>query len=270
MSFVQYVPKDDKKLQQMLTSSAFAWFIFSVIEEETINLIQKTIGQVEYNYTDESRSGDKSTYSKKEAKKDLITNDILNSLASEFAHLVYIPNDKILYKGYTPQAYVPSRNEKFIKRDLTPFYQIKYSGDNEEIIDVEKVSFEELFKKKKMSKLEKYKLYKKYEQAKKEGKEEEFKKEELPELGKKKVDFDLLFKDFIRNDQVISNKMKLYTVEERMQMWTEWNKLEGDVAAQLEFLEKNDLFGAVPGIFDFDKKTDAQKDIRIKDAIDFD
>jgi hypothetical protein len=253
MSFIQYVPKDDKKLQQMLTSSSFAWFIFSVIEEETINLIQKTIGQVEYTYTDESRSGDKSTYSQKEGKKDLISNDILNGLASEFAHLVYIPNDKILYKGYTPQAYVPSRNKKFISRDLTPFYELKYSGELDEIIDVSTLKFEDIFKQKKMTKLDEYKMYKKYLKYKKDGKEEEFKEKEVePQLKKQKIDFELMFEKFMPKDQVVNNKMKLYTPEERFELMTQWNKIsDDDPGAQLKFLEEYDLFGAVPGIFDF-------------------
>ncbi len=252
MSFVQYVPKDDKKLQQMLTSSSFAWFIFSVIEEETINLIQKTIGQVEYTFTDESKSKDSVTVSQKESKRDLISLEMLNGLAAEFAHLVYIPNEKILYKGYTPQAYVPCRNEKVIKRDLTPFYEIKYGGDIEGVEDSESVSFDDLFKKKKMSKLDEYKMYKKYLLYKKEGKEEEFKEKEVtPELKKKKINFKLQFEKFMKNDQVISNKMKLFTATERFELMQKWNEIpDSDPEAQFEFLEKNELFGAVPGIFE--------------------
>lgn len=256
MSFVQYIPKDDKKLQQMLTSSAFAWFIFGVIEEETTNLIQKAIGQTEYIYTDESKSGDKSTFSKKEGKRDLFTSEALNSLASKFEHLVYIPNDKIFYKGYTPQAYIPSRNEKTIQRDLTPFYQMKYNSDEGEKLDVNDWTFEMVFKQKKISKLDEYKLYKKYMNAKKENKIEEFQKNEIPdEFAKKKIDFELMFKKFMKNDQVIDNKMKLLTPAERLKLMEEWNSIsDDDPGAQLQFIEANGLFGAVPEIFE-DLKT---------------
>lgn len=256
MSFVQYVPKEDKKLQQMLTSSAFAWFIFGVIEEETTNLIQKAIGQTEYIYTDESRSDNKSTFSKKEGKRELFTSEALNSLASKFEHLVYIPNDKILYKGYTAQAYVPSRNEKTMQKALTPFYEMKYKGDESEIEDVNNLTFEQVFKQKKISKLDEYKLYKKYMTAKKENKVEEFQKNEIPdEFAKKKIDFELMFKKFIKNDQVIDNKMKLLTPAERLKLMEEWNNIsDEDPGTQLQFIEKNGLFGAVPEIFE-DLKT---------------
>jgi len=264
MAFIQYVPKDNQSLQQLLTSSAYAWFIFSVIEEQTIELIKKTISQVEYVFTDENRNSKGSSYSTKEAKRDVLSNDILNSLAKEYAHIVYLPNEKLLFKGYTPQAYVPKRNEYIIKRDLKPFYAMKYASEEEQI-DISSLKFEDLFKaKKKLSKLEEYKLYKKYQESVKNGNVADFKKEEIAkEFQTKNIDFELMFEKYIPKDKVISSKMKLLTPLERFKLKEEWNSFdESDAAGQLAFLEKHDLFGAVPNIFNIDESQLAVNDIK--------
>src|SRR3990167_9956026 len=107
MPAIQYIPMDDKKLQQLLTSSAFAWIYFSVIEEETIKLFKDAIGETEYTYseTNESRGkGGKSTStSTKHERTNIIFNELLNGLGDKFEHIVFIPNHKVIYKGYTPQ-----------------------------------------------------------------------------------------------------------------------------------------------------------------------
>jgi len=95
MPAVQYIPKDDKKLQQLLTSSAYAWIYFSVIEDETINLLKNSIGETEYTYEDEnvsySKGSKNKSYSTKQDKYHIINNHILNGLGDKYEHITYIP-----------------------------------------------------------------------------------------------------------------------------------------------------------------------------------
>jgi hypothetical protein len=189
---------------------------------------------------------------------------MLNGLGKDFSHIVYLPNEKLLFKGYTPQAYVPKRNEYIIHRDLRPFYAMKYASEEEQL-DVSTLKFEDLFKaKKKLSKLEEYKLYKKYQESVKNGNVADFKKEEIAkEFQTKNIDFELMFEKFIPKDKVISSKMKLLTPLERFKLKEEWNSFdEFDVSAQLAFLEKHDLFGAVPDIFNIDESQIGVQDVK--------
>ena len=253
MSFVQYIPADDKKIKQLITSSALAWFYFSVIEEDSINLLKNTIGETEYHFEDinesHNDSGKSKAYSTKKEKTHLISNDIINGLGEKYEHIVFLPKYKMLFKGYTPQAELKVRNEKFVRRDLTPFYEMKYkNGQTKDAAEVRNLTFEDLFQEKPISKLEQYRLYKKYEKAMKDEKElEKFKKEEQLE----NVNFELLFEKFIPKDKIIDSKMKILSVSERFELAQQWNEIdEDDYAAQVEFIEKYDLWGATPQIFD--------------------
>ena len=254
MSFVQYIPSDDKKLKQLLTSSAFAWFYFSVIEEESINMLKNAVGETHYYYEDSSESnnsnGKSKSYSTKKDKMHLINNEIINGLGAKYEHIVYIPKYNTLYKGYTAQVKLKKRAEKFIRKDLSEFYEMKYkkNGQVKDAAEVRNLTFEDLFQEKPISKLEQYRLYKKYEKAMKDEKElEKFKKEEQLE----NVNFELLFEKFIPKDKIIDSKMKILSINERFELAQKWNEIaEDDYAAQVEFIEKYDLWGATPQIFD--------------------
>ena len=262
LAFLQYVPSDSKKLKQLLGSSAFAWFYFSEIEEDSIALLKNTLGQTEYYYEDVNISyseGKKTkSYSTKRDKTELFGNNIINGLGSKYKHIVYIPDYEMIYEGYTPQVKLKKRSEKFIERDLTEFKNIKYKLDDSKIKtdeEIRNLTFADLFKQKPLSKLDEYKLYKKFEAAKAKDKVQEFKKEE----NLQNVDIELLFEDYIQKDAVIDSKMKILSSEERIALANEWNSIKDDDAKAFQFIEKHQLWGACPGLFE--KDLEALEDI---------
>jgi len=103
MPGVQYIPKDDKKMQQLLTSSAYVWLLFAGIDDETIDLIKKTVGEVEYSFEDlnTNHNGNKKnkSYSTKRAKDFLIYPELVNGLAEMYEHITFLPNHRYIYKG---------------------------------------------------------------------------------------------------------------------------------------------------------------------------
>jgi hypothetical protein len=253
---VQYIPDDDKKLKDALTSSAFAWIFFSVIHEGSVELLKKTIGDTYYTYVETSVTTvegitKSKNHSNKEAHTNIISNDMINGLGAKYEHITYFPNHKMIYKGYTPQVDLLAVVEKTKPLDLTPFYEMKYAT-GEEIEskeELESLSFADLFKAKPISKIEEFKLWKKFQEQLKAGKStEEIAKEENL-VG---VNLELAFKRFIKDKQVLDNKMRMFTVQERAEMARKYQELEakGDDAAQLHFIEQNDLFGALPDFFD--------------------
>jgi hypothetical protein len=256
MPAIQYVPKDDKKLQQLLTSSAFAWIYFSVIEEETVNLLKNTIGETHYTYEEKNRSTDSKgkksySYSTKNEKYHTINNELLNGLGEKFEHITYIPNKKFLYKGYTPQVELKTIAQKTIPVDLSKFYEMKYSDKNNSLDEeLKNLKFEDLFKEKPLSKLEQYKLFKQFEKAKNKG------EHEIDNFAKDNnladVNFEILFEEFIPNDKVLENKMNILSLDERFNLSKEWNSISGDdYDTQVQFIEDNKLWGACPEIFNF-------------------
>lgn len=259
MPAVQYIPKDDKKLQQLLTSSAFAWIYFSVIEEETIKLFKDAIGETEYTYTETNESrgkGGKSTStSTKHERTNIIFNELLNGLGDRFEHIVFIPNHKVIYKGYTPQANLKKVAQKTVPADLTEFYAIKYKNLNAAEEDIKNLTFADLFKEKPLSKLEEFKLFKKFEKAK--GKEDELKNFKT-ENKLEQVNLEHLFQKYMQDGQILKNKMKLFTLDERVELNGKWQRVQGDAEQELQFIEKYDLFGALPAFFEFNGEEKSQ------------
>jgi hypothetical protein len=256
MPAVQYIPKDDKKLQQLLTSSAYSWIYFSVIEEETINLLKNSIGDTEYSYQEENHSrdsrGKKSrSYSTKHEKNNLIFNELLNGLGDKFEHIVYLPNHKMLYKGYTPQANLKIIAKKSIPIDSEEFCKLKYNTNNEPEEDIKNLTFANLFKEKPLSKLEEYKLFKKFERARQFGESEieDFKK------NNNLIDCDLefLFQKYLQNKVVVNDKMQMFSKDQRFELFQKWTEIKEkkDEEKELEFIEKHDLFGALSSFFEF-------------------
>ena len=181
---------------------------------------------------------------------------MINGLAEKYEHIVYIPGYKMLYKGYTPQAPLKKRAEKFVRRDLSEFYEMKYKLENgKSKEEIRALKFSDLFKEKPISKLEEYKLYRKMEKAKAEDKIKEFKKEE----NLQDVDIELLFEDYIQKDAIIDSKMKILSSEERIALANEWNSIKDDDAKAFQFIEKHQLWGACPGLFE--KDLEALEDI---------
>lgn len=250
---VQYIPKDDKKLQQLLTSSAFAWIYFSVIEEETIKLFKDAVGETEYTYSEYNESRDNHGHknrseNQKHERTNIIYNELLNGLGDKFEHIVFIPNHKVIYKGYTPQATLPKIAQKSVPVDLSEFYALKYATDDVKE-DISGLTFGDLFKIKPISKIEEYRLWKKFQESKNKGEDElrNFKKDNKLE----EVNLELLFKKYILDKQILDNKMKMFSTNERIELNAKWVQIQGDPERELEFIEQHNLFGALPGFFDF-------------------
>lgn len=253
MPAVQYIPMDDKKLTQLLTSSAYAWIYFSVIDEATIKLFQNAVGETEYAYQDKSESRDSKgrdshSLSNKNEKTTLIYNELLNGLGDKFEHIVFLPNHKMLYKGYTPQANLKKKTQKTVPANLDEFYAIKYKNDKP-MENLQDLTFEDLFKEKPLTKAQEWRLYKQFQQAKKDDKLDSFKKENKLEV----VNLDHLFEKYMQNNQVLNNKMQLFNKDERFQLFTKWNQLQGNESEEIKFIQKYDLYGALPGFFAFDE-----------------
>jgi len=260
MPGIQYVPIDDKKLQQLLTSSAYAWFFFSGIDNETINLLRNTIGDTEYSYQEESTSRDSKgkksrSYSTKHEKTNLIYNLLINGLGDEYSHITYLPNHTMLYKGYSPQANLKKIAKKSVPVDLDEFYKLKYIKDNEPEEDIKNLTFADLFKEKPLSKLEEYRLFKKFEKLKQNGDANEMQnfKQDNNLID---CDLEFLFKKYMQNKVVVNEKMKMFSKDQRFELFKTWTEIKSknDQAKELEFIEEHDLFGALPSFFYFDSE----------------
>jgi len=251
---VQYLPVDNKKLLLDLTSSAFAWIFFSTIEDETKDLlINKT--EMEYSYKDayehraylESDKKDRD-HTKTRDKKPLLSKNILDGLGAKFEHITYIPTHNLLYKGYTPQVELEERYSSFAQTDLSEFYKIKFPDTlkmtSEQIANL---TFEDLYKDPAdLPRSEKYRLFNLHKNS---NDKDQFKQEN----NLVNVDLDLLFKDFTQDDQILDNQMQLLSIDERFELFTEWSNIaDDDFNTKYDFIEKHNLFGALPGLFQFE------------------
>ena len=52
---------------------------------------------------------------KKEA--DLLNTSLFQSLGQNYEHITFIPSKRILYKGYTPKAELPSKKANYIQSE---------------------------------------------------------------------------------------------------------------------------------------------------------
>lgn len=243
---VQYLPINDKKLLEELTSSAFAWLYFSTIQPETADFFINSVKDTEYSYEERNESytdGKKSvSWQTKKESTHLLNSHILNGLGEDYSHITFIPQKQVLYKGYTPVVELTKRHEGFIKKDLSDFYELKYKSHKK--IDPNTLKVEDMFTHS-MSKLEKFKLFKRYKSSQN---KEIFAKEN----NMQDVNFELFFKEFIPDEMIIQSKMKLLSLQERFDLAGKWHSIPKENSeAQLAFIEQNQLYGALPDIFNF-------------------
>jgi type IV secretory pathway TraG/TraD family ATPase VirD4 len=138
----QYLPTDNKdgwKLQLML-SSRHALFLFKVADQKTIEVLGKLVGTQEwiFNNVTISQSHSESSnaigfdrrYTKSETtststqlqRNEFLTPALLN-IIPEYHHISFV--ESLIYLGYTHYINIPKRNETFVQRDLTEFWQYK-------------------------------------------------------------------------------------------------------------------------------------------------
>jgi hypothetical protein len=250
ISGLQKLPKKEE-LKDTLLAANYLVMVFGTAESKIVDEIAKKIGKTEYWYEDQNKSHsdgkETRTYSKQQKSMTLISNDMIHGLGEKYEHIAYFPLKKMIYKGYTAQATVKQIAEGLLKSDTKEFYEMKFKDF--EVRDIK--NFEDIFESNQnLSKVERYKLQKKYENAKAKGDEEvkKFAKEE----NIVDTNFDSLFKDLIKNEKIIENKMKILSLPERMKLAQEWQAIDdNDLDAQAKFIEKNQLWGACPEIFEF-------------------
>jgi len=152
----QYLPADSKdgwKLQLML-SSRYALFLFKVADQKTIEILGKLIGTREWIFqnitttmsvahtttkgpiymsptplsvpirdTSKSVTMGTSVSSSAQRQKDEFLSPALISTIPEYHHISFV--ESFIYLGYTPYTELPKRNESFVQRDMTEFWERK-------------------------------------------------------------------------------------------------------------------------------------------------
>jgi hypothetical protein len=127
---IQYIPKDDKKAQQLLDSSKYALIMFRVNDHETVKHMIETFGKVQYvakrvTNSRAAKGGGSRSVSRSVEERPFITTDMLQSMPP-YHHLTFIPDQKIVYLGYTDLADLSKIGNNFEKRDLEGFYKALY------------------------------------------------------------------------------------------------------------------------------------------------
>jgi hypothetical protein len=136
----QLLAKENKLEQQLLDSSRFALIFFRLSEIETVNHIQEMFGEIEYTHYEQSYNERKNSnwgipiisigggnsesmnINTSLQKRKFIKPEMLQNMP-QYHHITFIPEDKIIYLGYTPLVQLKKENHAFVQRDLTLFYK---------------------------------------------------------------------------------------------------------------------------------------------------
>ncbi|MDX9813631.1 MAG: type IV secretion system DNA-binding domain-containing protein [Sulfurimonadaceae bacterium] len=121
---VQYVPAHSKELMQKLVNSVDHLFVFQTADTDTIKFIKESLGKQEHQTISETKDG----FNKSTQTSDLLTDDILKSLGSDYTHITYIPSRNILYKGYTTKIHLEVKHPEFIDAGYDMYLMQKYSS----------------------------------------------------------------------------------------------------------------------------------------------
>lgn len=121
---VQYVPAHSKELEQKLLNGVDHLFVFQTADTDTIEAIKKKLGKQEHQTISETKDG----FNKSTQTSDLLTDDILNNLGSDYTHITYISSRSILYKGYTTKIHLEVKHPEFIDAGYDMYLMQKYSS----------------------------------------------------------------------------------------------------------------------------------------------
>lgn len=123
---VQYFPEQSNKAdsaqgitQKMLNSAAY-WFLFQGVDEYTLKKINSTIGKVRYRKEQikEQFVADPLNHKNYQIEEsDLLNTSLFQSLGQNYEHITFVPSKRILYKGYTPKAELPSKKANYIQSE---------------------------------------------------------------------------------------------------------------------------------------------------------
>lgn len=90
------------------------------MDEYTLKKINNTIGKVRYRKEQirEQLTADplnRKNYQIEES--DLLNTSLFQSLGQNYEHITFVPSKRILYKGYTPKAELPSKKANYIQSE---------------------------------------------------------------------------------------------------------------------------------------------------------
>ncbi len=252
---MQFLPNQDEYLKDLIDSSRFALIFFSTDSEATKRHIINQIDQTSYEVknTNVSTAGEHKTHSVNYAKDSIqvLTMDILNN-PGPFYHITFIPKAQpkpILYLGYTQGVQLQKNAPTFTRYNLDDFQRMRLNVESVEG-DTQVLDLEDVYKpiSKRFKDFEKFDIFLKWSKAK----TEEEKNTLLEQNNIASTDIEHLFEKYIRNGQIVDGKMKLYSQEQRLQIYIEWSTLQTP-EEKYDFIDKYQLFGALPDFFQFDK-----------------
>lgn len=112
---------NDPEIQNLMTSTVYAYFIFSIKNEKTKQWIENAVvGKRQYKVIEKNPKGE---MVEKVVENPLIQWEDMNDLKSQYMHLTVIPNENnTLYVGKSDYVDLLENVEPFIEEDLNPFY----------------------------------------------------------------------------------------------------------------------------------------------------
>lgn len=133
---IQYLPQDEE-LVKLLTSNNYAIICFASLENDTNNTIKKIVGEVEYekisangilnqNHIPKNQNTFQTNNQIELVKTQIIDNTQLATLAQKFEHITIVPEENVMYKGYTkPNPNLKETHQMFMAYDLKSFMKAK-------------------------------------------------------------------------------------------------------------------------------------------------
>ncbi|MDD2448994.1 MAG: type IV secretion system DNA-binding domain-containing protein [Sulfurimonas sp.] len=127
ISAMQFLP-EDKKVYDLLTSSAFGYMVFSIKNERTRQFVESQIGKWKYLVRKEING----QYQEQEKEHSIINWDEIDKLSKEYKHLSYIPESGSLYIGISDFQDFKIKHEPFIYDTLFDDFN---RSENKEYLD---------------------------------------------------------------------------------------------------------------------------------------
>lgn len=111
---------NDPEIQNLMTSTVYAYFIFSIKNERTKQWIENSVvGKRQYKVIEKNPKGE---MVERTVENPLIQWEDMNEMKKDYLHLTVIPESNTLYVGKSDYVDLPEKVEPFIEEDLTPFY----------------------------------------------------------------------------------------------------------------------------------------------------
>uniref|UniRef100_UPI0040487462 type IV secretion system DNA-binding domain-containing protein n=1 Tax=Aliarcobacter sp. TaxID=2321116 RepID=UPI0040487462 len=117
---MHYLP-DEQKLKDLLTSSTYAYMIFSVKNENTRRFFDEQVGQFQYLV----RKKVNNQYQEIKEKENILQWDEVDKLANDYQHITYLPQEGALFVAKSDYIDKKLINEPFIyDEEIENFYRL--------------------------------------------------------------------------------------------------------------------------------------------------